>query len=140
MLGVALALSASLGFGASAIFVRLAVQHVRPTTATLVSLVIGTLVTMTIAFALHSEEIVGLKPWAFLWILLGGFLTFPLGRLLNFTGVSLAGVSRATPTVGASPLFAAVLAVSILGESLTLPILFGTILIIGGLAVILSQR
>ena len=140
MLGILLGLTSALGFGTSAIFARLGLQHMRPTTGTLVSLIVGSLVTLTLAFVLHSKEIVGLAGTAFLWFLLAGLVNFPLGRLLNFTGVSLVGVSRASPIVGSSPLFATMLAVTIGGESINLPILAGTLSIVGGLGLILSQK
>jgi len=63
-----------------------------------------------------------------------------MGRLLNYTSVRLAGVSRASPVVGASPLFAIVLAITVGGESIDLPTLLGAFSIIGGLFLVLSQR
>ena len=140
MFGILLGLTSALGFGTSAIFARLGLQHMRPTTGTLVSLIVGSVVTLTLAFAFHSNEIVGLAGIAFLWFLLAGVVNFPLGRLLNFTGVSLVGVSKASPIVGSSPLFATILAVTIGGESISLPILAGTLSIVGGLGLILSQK
>ena len=140
MLGVILGLTAALGFGASSVFARLGLQHLRSSTVTLLSLIVGTTITMSIAFALHSGEIFALSGVAFLWFLLLGAITFPLGRYLNYTGVSLAGVSRASAIIGASPMFAVILAVTITGESVNAPILLGTVFIIGGLALILSQR
>lgn len=140
MLGVFLGLSAALGFGSSAVFARLGLQHMRPTTGTLVSLIVGTIITMTLAFALHSDQIFTLIGIAFLWFLLSGAVNFPVGRLLNYTSVSLVGVSRSAPIVGSSPLFATVLAVTVGGETINLPILLGTAFIIGGLVLILSQR
>ena len=140
MLGVVLGLSAALGFGVSAIFARLGLQYMRSTSATLVSLMIGTAITMALAFALRSSEIVDLSLIAFAWFLLLGLITFPLGRLMNYTGVSMAGVSRASPIVGASPLFATTLAVTVGGETLNLALLMGTISITAGLGFILSQR
>ena len=140
MLGVTLSLAAGVGFAVSAIFVRLASQHIRATTTTLVSLIVGTFLTMILAFSLHANEILALSGIAFLWFCLLGAINFPVGRLLNFTGVSLAGVSRATPVIGSSPLFAVALATTIGGESVDISILVGTVSIVGGLVLILSQR
>lgn len=140
MLGVILGLSSGFGFGASAVFARIGLQHVRPTTGTLVSLIVGSTVTMVLAFIFHVDAILNLAGVAFLWFMLSGLINFPLGRLLNFTGVSLAGVSRSAPIVGSSPLFATVLAITIGGESINLMIGLGTVSIIAGLALILSQR
>ena len=140
MTGILLSLSATLGFGSSAVFARLGMQHMRPTSGALISLVVGSFVSTIIAFAIHSEEIFNLEGVAFLWFLVVGALSFPLGRLMNYTSIQLAGVSRASPIVGASPLFATILAVAFLGESVTVPLIAGTLSIVGGLAVISSQR
>ncbi|MCH8205490.1 MAG: EamA family transporter [Chloroflexi bacterium] len=140
MLEVALGLSAALGFGSSAIFARLGLEHMRSTTGTLASLIVGSIVAMGLALAFHFDEIFALSSFAFVWFLLSAAINFPLGRLLNYTGVSLVGVSRATPIIGASPLFAMALAITVGGESINVPIFLGTVFIIGGLALVLSQR
>ena len=140
MLGVVLGLSAGFGFGASAVFARVGLQYIHATTGTLVSLIVGTVLTMAIAFAFHSDAIFTLAGAAFLWFLLSGVINFPLGRLFNFLGVSMAGVSRSTPIVGSSPLFATIIAVTVTDETINALIALGTISIIGGLALILSQR
>ena len=140
MLGVILGLSSACGFGLSPILVRLGLQHMRATTAALVSLGVGTGLTMVLAFSLNSGEIFDLSGVAFLWLLLSGTVTFAIARFLNFIGMDLAGVSRATPIIGSSPLFATILAVTIMGETVSLLVLAGTFCIVGGLALILSQR
>ena len=140
MLGVILGLTAALGFGAAAVFARLGLQYMRPTSGTLVSMIVGTVITTLLAFIFHWNEIFTLTSVAFLWFLIAGTINFPMGRLLNFSSVKWAGVSRASPVVGSSPLFATILAVTIGGESVTFFVLLGTISITGGLVLILSQR
>ncbi len=140
MLGVVLSLSAGLGFGASAVLARLAMQHIAPATGTLVSLIVGTLITTALAFGFYTDEILGLAGAAFLWFLLSGVINFPLGRLFNFLGVNMAGVSRAAPIIGSAPLFATITAVSLGGETINATIALGTASILAGLALILSQR
>ena len=140
MLGVVFSLLAATGFGATAIFARLGLQHIRTTSGTLISLMASTALAMIIALILHPREIVGLGGAVFLWIALAGALNFPLGRLLNYTGVLLAGVSRASAIVGISSPLAAAFAVLFAGESVNAPILLGTVAIVGGLAMILGQE
>ena len=140
MLGIILGLTSALGFGASPLFARLGMQYMRPTTGTLISLAVGTTIAMTAAFALHAGEIFALSGAAFLWFLFAGVVTFAMARVLNYTGVRFAGVSRATPIMGTSPLFAAILAVSVGGETANAPILAGTALIVAGVVMILTQR
>lgn len=139
-LGIGLALVSALGFGATAIFARIGMRHVRPTTGTVVSLIIGAVVTMTIAASLHAAEIASLAAAAFGFMLLNAALSYPGGRLFNFIGVQLAGASRASIIIGASPLVSAGLAVWILGERMNAQILAGTVLIIIGIGVVLSSR
>lgn len=140
MLGAALALSAALGFGASAVFVRMGIQYVRPTTGTFISLLVGIAITLTLAIVFHFDDILALSGIAFAWFLLTGTLNFPLGRLLNFTSVGKLGAARSAPIVGASPFFAAILGVTVGGESMNLFIFAGTLAIIGGIALIVGQR
>lgn len=140
VLGVVFGLSAALGFGGSAVFARLGLRYMKSPLGTLASLLVGIVITMTLAVTFHFDSILALTPVAFAWFLLSGIINFPMGRLLNYTGVSLAGVSRSAPIVGSNPLFAAVLAISFGGETITIPILLGTLSIIGGLTLILSQK
>jgi drug/metabolite transporter (DMT)-like permease len=139
MTGVLLALSAALGFGATAFFARLTIQHMRPTTGTLVSLVVGVVVTSVLALFIDGTAFLSLDPAAYPLMFLAGFASFVGGRLLNFVAVSKIGVSRSSPIVGASPLIATALAVLLAGESLNAPIIVGTVAIISGIAVVLSQ-
>ena len=140
MLGAALALSAALGFGASAVFARVGMQYIRPTTGTFISLLVGIAITLTLALVFHFDDILTLGGIAFAWFLVSGTLNFPLGRLLNFTSVSKLSVSRSAPIVGASPFFAAILGVTIGGESMNLLIFAGTTAIVCGIALIVGQR
>jgi uncharacterized membrane protein len=140
MLGIVLSLMAAVGFGSTAVFARLGLEHMRATTGTLVSLIVSSVIALAIALSLHGSEIFGLGGTVLAWLALAGVLSFPLGRLLNYTGISLAGVSRASPIVGTAPLFATVLALSIGGESMNMPILLGTVSIIAGVSLILSQQ
>ncbi len=140
MLGVVMALLAAAGFGTAAVFARLALQHMRATTGTLMSLIVGTTIVMTLALLIHWEAIFALAGVAFLWFLLSGTINFPIGRLLNFTSVRLVGVSRSSPIVGSSPMFAIALAITVGGETINAPILVGTMAIIGGVTLILTQR
>ena len=140
MLGILLAGLAAASWGAAAIFARLGLQYMRPTTGTLFSLFAGFLLLSAIALPLHWDDILLLPAIAFLWLFLLGLLNFPLGRLLNYSAVRLAGVARATPVLSIAPLFAIALAVLFTGEELT-PLLFaGTLAIVAGIALIVSER
>ena len=51
----------------------------------------------------------------------------------------MVGAARASPIIGAAPLVATALAVTVGTESLNPPIMLGTVAIVGGLAIILRQ-
>lgn len=140
MLGAAMALTAAMGFGAAAVFARIGLQYMRPTTGAFVSLLIGIAITLTLALVFHFDDILALSGIAFVWFLITGTLNFPLGRLLNFTSVSKIGVSRSAPIIGAAPLFSGILGVTLGGESMNLFIFTGTLVIIGGIAMIVGQK
>ena len=139
MLGVLLALGAAIGFGATGVTARLSVEHMRPTTGTLLSLVVGAAVVFLIAAIVCGVGEFKLEPVAYVWLCAAGISSFVVGRLLNFVAVSRIGVSRSAPLVGTSPVFAATAAVLLAGESINALIIVGTLAIIGGLAVVVRQ-
>ncbi len=140
ILGIALSLGAALGFGTAAVLARTGMQHIGSTSATLVSVASSALITVAIAFIYHTPEILALPAGVFLWFLLAGAINFPGGRLMNFTAIRLIGASRATVVISTSPLFAASLAVILTGESLSLLVGLGTLAIMAGVMLVVTQR
>ena len=139
VIGILFALSAAVGFGATAFFARLSVQHMRPTTGVIVSLVVGVICTSVFVVAMDGTEALSLEWTQFALLFLAGLASFVGGRLLNFVAVSKIGVARSSPVVGASPLFAVALAILLLGETPNLTVAVGTIFIITGVVVVLSR-
>ena len=131
---------AALGFGLSAVFIKAAMSSVSVKTATVVSLISSTVVTMIFALFFHYKEILALSPMAFLWFILAGLITFLGGRLLNFQAINLVGASKASAVVSATPLFAAILAVTFLNETVNLMLGIGTMMIVTGIALVVMQE
>ena len=131
---------AALGFGLSAVFIKAAMSSVSVKTATVVSLISSTVVTMIFALIFHSKEILAISPMAFLWFILAGLITFLGGRLLNFQAINLVGASKASAVVSATPLFAAILAVTFLNETVNLILAIGTMMIVTGIALVVMQE
>ncbi len=131
---------AALGFGLSAVFIKAAMSSVSVKTATVVSLISSTVVTMIFALIFHSKEILALSPMAFLWFILAGLITFLGGRLLNFQAINLVGASKASAVVSATPLFAAILAVTFLNETVNLMLGIGTMMIVTGIALVVMPE
>ena len=137
---IVFALLAAVGWGAGAVFARLGLQHMRSTTGTVVSLAAGVVMVGTLALAVNRDIMFALPVVAFLWFLLLGTINYPLGRYFNFLGVHLAGVSRASPILAAAPVVAVILGITLGGESLTPFIALGTVFIIGGVVLIVTER
>lgn len=140
MTGILFSLLAASGFAATAVFARTALQRMSAPYGTLLSLFVSTVAAITIAVVLHPDEMLGIGVVALGWLFLVGFLNFPLGRMFNYTSVTMVGVSKASTVVATSPLFATILAVIILGERVSPITLLGTVAVVGGLALTLNQK
>ena len=131
---------AALGFGLSAVFIKAGMSSVSVKTATVISLISSTAVTMAVAFLLHYEEIFSLSPMVFVWFILAGLITFLGGRFLNFHAISLIGASKASAVVSSTPLFAAILAVLFLEENIGFMLGVGTLMIVAGITLVVIQK
>ena len=140
MLGIAFGLMAATCWGFSAILVRLGLQYIRPTTGTWLSLLPGCVLIMGLALVFNRDVFPTLTVVAFLWFALSGLFNFALGRLFNAVSIQMAGVARATPLFSTAPLFATILAVIFLGESVTPWLILGTVTIVCGIALITSEQ
>ncbi|MBI2172295.1 MAG: DMT family transporter [Chloroflexi bacterium] len=139
-LAIAFALLAAAGWGTSAVLARLGLQHMGSSTGTVVSLASGVLLIGAIAFAVYGRGVFAIDRVAFLWIIALGIIAYPMGRLLNYTGLRLAGVGRTEPILSGAPLVAVTLGLLAGGESINLPIALGTLSIVTGVLLIVSQR
>ena len=139
LVGITLALVSAVGFAGSALFARLGLQYVHTTTAVLVSILASLMVVTVVAVPFYLDEILALPVVALFWLFLIGLIHYPMGRFFKYTGVRLAGVARASPLYSTSSLFAVIIAVAVLGESPSLLTLLGTLTIVGGVALVVSQ-
>ena len=140
LLGIVFGILAATCWGFSAVLVRFGLQHLRPTTGTWISLIPGVVLVMGLALVFNRDAFPALTVVAFLWFALSGLFNFALGRLFNTFSIQLAGVARATPLFSTAPLFATILAVLFLGESVTPWLLLGTVTIVGGIVLITSEQ
>lgn len=140
MTGIIFAVLAAMGFASQAIFVRLGLQQMRATTSTLTTMIIGAAVMLLVAAIIHPNELSAITGGAILWLIAFAFLNFPVGRLLNYTGVRMVGPSRASTVIATSPLFTMIVAIAFTNETVNTPIVIGTIAIMVGGGMIVSQR
>ena len=127
-----LSLFTALCYGASSILARKGMKDSNPMTG----VIIGSLVQAILLAVLVIAD----PPDAFNWTAVGlfiasGILASTLGRLFNFTSIDRLGVALAASIIGSSPLFSTLLAAVFLGEQIDAATLFGTILVVAGIAV-----
>ncbi len=131
-----LAASSAIIFGIGTIFIRIGTQRVPAVVVTVISVGVSALLALVLAFSLNASEMTSLRDNSLLWLLLQGVLAYPLGRLLNYTAISMVGAARASPIFSISPVLAFGLAMLFLGERPTQLVILGTPVMAFGLALV----
>ncbi len=140
MLGIVLAFTAAASWGASAIFARLGMRDIKASTGTLISMLSSVLLVGLLALTLNFDDVVHLSPTALLWFSLIGIVNYVLGRQFNYAAIRYIGATKATPLFASASLFAMVLAVTLIGESVNLAIAIGTFIIVAGLYLVVTSE
>lgn len=140
MLGIILAITAAFFWATSAILARFGLQGIKPSTATFISMLSSLLLVGSLALVINFDDVVHLSPTALLWFGLIGVINYLLGRQFNYRAIRHIGVVRATPLFSAAPIFAMILAVSFIGESVNSVIIAGTFVIVGGLYLVVTSQ
>ncbi|MDA0735255.1 MAG: DMT family transporter [Chloroflexi bacterium] len=133
MIAIVLALLSALGFGSAAVFARVGMLGIRPLPSTLISAIASFIPSSILAVIFAFSDIRALPAIALLFFLGHGALTFLGGRAQNHLSINLIGASRSSPFIGSAALFAAILAIIFLGESLHPVVALGTVGVVGGL-------
>ena len=139
-LGILLSILAAASWGVAAIFTRLGLQGISPVVGTFISMAASLLIVTVIAALAFRDALLAVSLNAVAWFALIGVLNFPLGRLLNFSSVKQIGVARSSPVLAVAPFFSIAMAVLLLGESLTAPIVVGAALILGGIVLVVTSQ
>jgi len=131
VLAVGLALLSALLFGAMSVGLRIGLgKHPDPELAT-VATIAGALVVVVLAAAVEapSRGVHAGAAWPFL---LAGLLQPGVGQLFVTKGIELAGASRSSVVFGMAPLISVTIALVLLGEPASVPLIVGAVLIVGG--------
>lgn len=140
MLPIIMAVCAAFGFATSGICARLAGQQVSVVTGTAVSVVASLALASIPALVLELPALSAIPVTGFLWILLLAVVNYPLARTFNYASIRRIGSARASPLFSSSPLWATLLAVLILGERPNGLVIAGTLVIVAGVVVIVTER
>jgi len=132
----ALALASALISASATILIRRGLRHDGPYTAVWINLAVGTAF-VWLAVALTG----GLGETSLRGILLfstAGLIGTVGGRIFRFIGIEMVGAAITAALMNLSPLVSSALAILVLGERVTLPILVGTLVIVGGTTLLSS--
>ena len=140
MTGILLALAAAVVWGIGNVWVRMALQGMRPTTVSVFSLFVGLLLLFPLALILNWDDVTGITSGVMLTIFFYGLANFVTGRFLNYSSINRIGLNRAIPIVASSPVFALIMAVIFLDESVNALIILGTVVVMGGIMLIVTER
>lgn len=132
----ALALASALISAAATILLRRGLRHDGPYTAVWMNLAVGVVfvwaaVGLTGGFGQSSFR--GIAFFA-----LAGLIGTVGGRIFRFKGIDLVGAAITAAMINLSPLVSTALAIVVLGEHVTFPILVGTLVIVAGTTLLSS--
>jgi len=126
----ALALASALCSAAATIFISRGLRGSGPYTGVWINLVVGTAcvwLAVVLAGGVGRPTVAGVAYFA-----LAGLIGTFGGRVLRFISIEAVGASMSAALINLSPLIASVLAILILGERVTVPIVIGTLVIVVG--------
>ncbi len=138
--GVLLSVLAVVFWGVGNTVARVGLQSIKAASGTVLSVAVSLIVALVITLAFEFEALVSVSLAAVGWSVLVGIFHFALGRVFLYQGMKYIGAARGTSISSSSPLFAIILAIMFLKETPTILIIIGTVLIVGGLFVLLSER
>lgn len=138
--GIAYALVAGVLWGVGPLLLKRALKHTNVSTATLIEQNVS--VILLVGLATSSGEIRHLdfasrSFWAFF---LAGAVGASFGKVFYYKGIDKVGASKATSVKNSSPFLTAILAVFVLGESVSWLLVAGVGLIVGGIAVLTQTK
>ncbi|HSD50837.1 MAG TPA: DMT family transporter [Candidatus Methylomirabilis sp.] len=139
--GIAGGLGTGLAWAAISILVQSLSGVLRPVSITAIRSAVGGVIIVVVALAAgYGSEIVRMPLWAVLALWASILLSMGFGDTVFFASMDHLGVTRALILSLANPLFTTIVGIGLLGERVTLPRVFGILLIVGGLALIISGK
>lgn len=135
VLGVALATIGALGVAGQSTFVRLGTDEGRSNDALFFVLLINMVLIAPLAVALSYPDF-NLTAVSIVAFVCAGTVATMLGRVFLFAGIQRIGASRADSIKASMPLFATIVAVLVLGETLTPQHLVGIVLVVAGVGLV----
>jgi len=124
-------------WGSAPIFEKVGIAKMSPLVAVTVrSVIISLILVMAVLFSGEASAISKIDSRSLVYIAIGGILAGLLGQTFYFYALKSGESSRVVPIAGTYPLVAAILGITLLGETLTLHKTIGVILIVGGILLV----
>ncbi len=136
---IALSLLSGFGFGSAAIFARVGMQGMSPLSSTLLSVIVSFCPTVVLALIFAFSDIKALPAVALFWFLLLGVINFLGGRTSSYQAIGRIGASRTAAIQSTAAVFAAIFAITIIGERPHSVVLLGTLIVVAGLTTALGN-
>ena len=125
-----LALGGALFSGLATIWIRQGLRGSDPYTGFFVNVVVGTVSLWTAVIV--TGGLGHVSPRGALFFMCAGLIGTVGGRLLRFVSIEKVGASIAAALINLNPFVSTALAIVLLGESITVPIVIGTAVIVAG--------
>ncbi|MEC9287383.1 MAG: DMT family transporter [Chloroflexota bacterium] len=136
---IALSLLSGFGFGSAAIFARVGMQGMSPLSSTLLSVIVSFCPTVVLALIFAFSDIQAMPSVALFWFFLLGVINFLGGRTSSYQAIGRIGASRTAAVQSTAAVFAAIFAITIIGERPHFVVLLGTLIVVSGLTTALGN-
>jgi drug/metabolite transporter (DMT)-like permease len=133
-----IAIGSATGWAFDSVLVRLGLRQSNIFAAMLMSY--GVSITCMWGYLIATTPLDFLTSPAMIYYLISGCMQPLFARALYYEGITRIGVARAGPLRGVEPLFAAIIAVTLLGEEPGLLVYMGTVLIVASLWLISGKQ
>lgn len=139
--GIAGGLGTGLTWAAISLLVRSLSGTITPASITAIrSTASGGIVLILAIVTGHGSEVLGMPLWAVVALWASILLAMGFGDTMFFMSMDHLGVTRALTLSLTNPLLTTVVGMGLLGEEVTIPRVSGILLVVGGLALVISGK
>lgn len=137
LLGISFGLASAFIWATASLAIKAQSDRIDTSSFNAFRMVVGTLFMLALLpFSGGWEALVQVPAAAAILLAVSSIIGVAMGDTLYFWSMTKIGASRALPISGAYPLFTWALAITLLGESITLKALLGTVLVLAGVYLI----
>jgi len=140
VLGEILTIVAALCWALGASLYKKSLLNVRPVTLNLFRSFPATIYAFLVLYLLGKWTLLSeLNMVSIAYIGIASLLVLGVGDILYFSGLKFVGVAKTVPIAYSYSIFVAVISIIFLGESLTAPILLGTVAVVSGIWLVVGK-